>query len=214
MSNQARSRSLPPGGAARRRPGTAGSVAGSLVLLLLTSPALAAGERATLQAERDQLNARFAAEERACATRFAVNACQDDVRARRREALAPLRERELQLDQAERVQRAAARRAAIEAKRKALAALPAASGASSAGSAGSAPQLRVREPVVLPPATAASRPARGRDETARAAEAAARAREAEQRREQAQAAQQRVQQRQADREAAGKKDAPLPVPAR
>jgi colicin import membrane protein len=177
----------------------------ALVPLLLPLLAAAVGnERAEIAAERERLQVQFAAEERECASRFAVTACLDDLRARRRQALQPLRERELRLDQAERQQRASDRRAAIEAKRSGAAAL-------SPGAA-SAPQLRVREPLAAPPATPASRPLRGRDDTERAAEAAARAREAEQRKEEAQAAQQRVLQRQAERELAGKKDTPLPVP--
>jgi colicin import membrane protein len=167
--------------------------------LLLLAVGAAADERAAILAERQALQARFAAQERECASRFVVNACLEDVRLRRREALEPLRERELQLDQAERLKRAEERRAAIAAKQN-----PA--GAPRA-SAGPTPQLRVREPAPVP----AARPGRASDEAERAAEAAARTREAEQRRTEAQAAQQRVQQRQAEREAAGKKSEPLPV---
>ncbi len=178
----------------------------ALPLLLALVPLLCAAagdERAAIVAERSQLAERYAAEERTCADRFAVNACVDDVRARRRAALQPLRERELRLDQAERQQRAEERRAAIAAKRQAAAARPAAAASA---------QLRVREPAPQRPA-AAPRPARSRDEAARAAEAAARARESEQRREEAQAAQQRVQQRQLERELSGKRSEPLPLPA-
>jgi hypothetical protein len=178
-------------------------VAGSLVGWLLPLVGLAAGdERAAILAERQAQLARFAAEERACASRFVVNACLDDVRLRRREALEPLRERELQLDQSERLKRAEERRAAIAAKQGAA-------GAARAGGASTAPQLRVREPAPLLP----TRPAREPEAADRAAEAAARARDAEQRRAEALAAQQRVQQRQAEREAAGKKSEPLPLPA-
>jgi hypothetical protein len=61
----------------------------------LPSVAVAAdNDRNRITAERKATAAQFAAEEKACAERFAVTACVDDVRARRREALAPLRERE------------------------------------------------------------------------------------------------------------------------
>jgi hypothetical protein len=170
------------------------------VLLALTGCA-AADERGAILAERQALQARFAAQERECASRFVVNACLDDVRQRRREALEPLRERELRLDQAERLKRAEERRAFIAAKQAAAAA--------SRPSGGVTPQLRLRDPAPVPE----PRPTRVADEAERAAEAAARAREAEQRRAEAQAARQRVQQRQAEREAAGKKGEPLPVPA-
>ena len=75
-------------------------------------------ERARLAAERQALLDGFAQEELACQQRFFVNACVEDVSRRRREALAPLRARELELDDAERQRRAAERRAAIEAKQR------------------------------------------------------------------------------------------------
>lgn len=168
--------------------------------LLATAASAGADDRAAIRAGRQLLEARFAEQERACASRFVVNACLEDVRLRRREALEPLRERELQLEQAERLQRAQERRAVIAAKQSAARA--------SRPSGGATPQLRVRDPASVPVA----RPARGSDEAERASEAAARAREAEQRRAEAQAAQLRVQQRQAEREGAGKKSEPLPVP--
>ena len=78
----------------------------ALVLVVLP-PVWAEDERTRIAAERQSLTERFTAEESACRTRFAVNACLDDVRARRRAALAPLRERELRLAEAERQRRAA-----------------------------------------------------------------------------------------------------------
>ena len=68
------------------------------------SLAAADDERARLVQQRRVLNATFAAEEQACGQRFAVTACVDDLKLRRRQALAPLREQELQIDEAERVQ--------------------------------------------------------------------------------------------------------------
>ena len=82
-------------------------------LWLLTSAAgwAQAEDKGQRLAERQALVERFADEERACSQRFAVTSCVDEVRSRRRAALAPLRERELRLEEAERNRRAAERRA-------------------------------------------------------------------------------------------------------
>lgn len=179
------------------------SVAWACLASLPLPTAAADNERAHLAQQRRQLSEAFAAEERLCTQRFAVTACVDALGLRRREALAPLRERELQLDEAERVQRAAERLAAIAAKRAAAASAP-------PDPSAAAPELRVR-----PAAPAASRPApRPRDDgDERAAQAEQRQRQAQQRREEAAAAQQRVQRRQHERDAGGRKSDPLPVPA-
>lgn len=161
-------------------------------------------ERARLLQQRRTLSEAFAAEERACTQRFAVTACVDAIKLRRRESLAPLRERELQIDEAERAQKAAERRAAIAAKRAAAASAPAASAAG-------VPELRVRQPSVA--ASAMPRPSPARDDgQERAVKAEQRARQGQQRRDQAAAAQQRVQRRQAARSASGRKSDPLPLP--
>ena len=114
----------------------------SLLLPLLFWPQAARpvddAERARLAAERQALIDGFAQEELACQQRFFVNDCVEDVRRRRREALAPLRARELELDDVERQQRAAERRAAIEAKQREQAARPAPA---------SAPELPPRSPA-------------------------------------------------------------------
>jgi len=199
----------------------------ALVLLLpllageATAGAAADAERARIAAERQVLVERFAREERECHQRFAVAACLDDVRSRRRAALAPLRARELQLDDAERQQRAAERRAAIEAKQRLQAARP---------PVAPAPEVRVRRPPpqasaasaasaasVVSAASAASAASAPRhvasEAQARAAKAAERAQAAQRRREAAAAGRARIERRVAEREAAGKVAAPLPVPA-
>jgi colicin import membrane protein len=164
-------------------------------------------ERAAIAAERAAVQQRFVAEERDCQGRFAVNACVEDARQRRREALAQLRERELKLDQAERQRRAAERREAVAAKQAAARARPPTAAASAAP-----PQLRVREPLL--PASGAARPSRsGPDRNEQAAAAAERARASEARRQDIQAAQERVKRREAERAARGKDNAPLPLPA-
>ena len=178
-----------------------------LCLCCLPLAAVAADdERASIADQRRELAATFDAQERACASRFRVNACIEDVRARRRGSLAPLREWELRLDEAERRERAQQRRAAIAAKQASAAARPAAS---------AVPELRVRPP--RPAASAASRSLTPRDGSARthssgAADAEQRQRELQQRRQEAQDVQARIKQRQAQRDAAGRKAEPLPVP--
>lgn len=209
-----------------------------LLTLLLTPPLafadgvdMAAGDaaalpdRAALARERVRLEAAFDAEEAVCRDRFAVNDCLDAVRQRRREALAPLRERELALAEAERRERAAQRRRAIETRQQALRQpAPAAASApvvrvrpqaSGVGARGRAPAARP-EANAHPPAAAASSARRAGaedDARARAAQAAQRAAAAERRREQARATQERVEQRLRERAAAGKAPDTLPPPS-
>ena len=181
------------------------------VLVLLAGLPVLAGaqdsEGVRLAAERRAVVERFAAEERACAQRFAVTACVDETRARRRQALAPLREREVRMDEADRRQRAAERRAAIATKVAAAASGP----AGPAAPAPDAPAVRVRAPATAP--SAALRAARpSQDDAARASQADKRVREAQVRQQGSLAAQQRIQRRLADRLARGQQAEPLPVP--
>lgn len=169
---------------------------------LAAGPAAAADERAALAQQRRQLEAVFAAEEAACSRRFAVNACVEDVRQRRREALDPLRERELALAEAERRERAAQRRLALGERQRASAAPAAPASVPARGARASAPP--------------ASHAARGLDEAGarrREEQAAERAAAAERRRQGARATQERIERRLHERSAAGKVDAPLPASA-
>ncbi len=175
----------------------------ALLTVCMADASASPRERAQLRAERHQLSEAFAQEERACSQQFWVTACLDDARARRREALAPVRERELRLDEAERQAKAEQRRQAIAAK-QALAA--------------SQPAARLAPPVRVRSAAAASstpgrepQPAETADRAASAA--AARARLLEANRQGAVQAQRRVDKREADRLAGGRKAAPLPTPA-
>ena len=163
----------------------------------------ASPERTRIALERQAWSQHYAAEELACANRFAVTACVDDVRARRRAAITPLRERELRMDEAERIQRATEKQAAIAAKQAAAASRPAPS---------VSPQLRLRVPE--PPASTAQRaPRTPGDTAARAEQAEQRVREAQERQRESQLVQQRSQRREAERRARGLKPDPLPVPA-
>ncbi|XHS78198.1 hypothetical protein ACFJGW_21160 [Burkholderiaceae bacterium UC74_6] len=97
-----------------------------LTLLMLAAPAFAA-EHEDLVAQRATIESRFAAESKECSTRFAVNACMDEARARRSAALKPVVKREQQLEaedrraraeaQAKRVQQRQQESAAAEAER-------------------------------------------------------------------------------------------------
>lgn len=173
---------------------------------LAALPALAVEpDRQQIVAARQAIQRDFAAQELACQKRFAVTDCVEDVRLRRRQALAPWREKELALDAADRRRRASERQAAIKAKVQAAAEEPA-----------SAPPVlpRERKAIAAPSATRPVEPPAA--DPARAAAAAARVQEANQRKAQAKSAQERVARRQAERAEkakSGKVVAPLPVPA-
>ena len=163
---------------------------------------VAADARVRLMNERQAVQDQFAEAERACQQRFAVSACVDDVRVRRRAALEPLRERELQLNDEQRRQRAQEREAARVARRTAretqalMAPAPAAS----------RPQATPATPRPTPPRQAQP------DPSSKAAEAAARAKVAQQRREAALASQAEVARRLTQRRTEGKSLTALPTP--
>ncbi len=172
-----------------------------VLLLLVAGPLLASqAERQQIAAARQSIASDFAAQEQACRQRFAVTDCVEDVRVRRRQALAPWREKELALDAADRQRRADERRAAIQAKAQ-------------AASAASAPAVvpRARKPPPTP--TTALPLAPPSADPALAAAAAARVKDAAQRKTEAETAQARVARRQAERSREGKAVRPLPVPA-
>lgn len=75
-----------------------------------------AAERAAIAEKRAAITQAQTLGEKACSQRFAVEDCLQDVRGKARAELAPLRARELELNQQERQERAAARLQAIEAK--------------------------------------------------------------------------------------------------
>ncbi len=167
-----------------------------------------AHERAAVQAERDRLEAQFAAEHARCAERFGVTACQDEVQERRRAALGGPRAGALALDDAERRRRAAERRDALAQKQRRAMERPAS--ASVAAQVASASVAAPSPARVLPDDTAASHSLAASAAAAAAAQraAAARARQAA-----IQADRARVEARQAERARQGKGATPLPVPA-
>jgi hypothetical protein len=175
-----------------------------LALLLVGSSALAqdpATERRRIDAERRQVEARFAAEDAACRERFEVTSCVDEVKARRREALAGLRQQELLLDDAERRKRASARMQAIEAKRIEAESRP---------PAPPQPAPVLRRP--LPPGAAASSREQRRHDAQEATAAAQRASAAATRRAAAADDRARIAERESQRASDAKKSAPLPLP--
>ena len=181
----------------------------AVIQLALLAPAQAdeATERARISRERAEAQARFEQRQRECAQRFAVTPCVEEARAEHRQALLQLRRQEGVLDEAQRKQRAAARLAAIEEKRRAereRAARPRAERQP-------APlQLRPPRQPAVSPALPASSPAS--DPGALAREQRNRARfEARQRDAQLHRAE--AERRSAERASKGKAGSPLPDPA-
>ena len=189
---------------------------GLCVLLVAWSGAASAvaadDERARIDAQRRALTMQFDAREQACRTRLAATSCAEDVRALKRQALAPLLERELQLDAAERQQRQERRQAAVAAKRLA-ATTRVPQPVSRALAPGKAMPAAASAPRPAPSAAADSTQRRLAAEEARAAQAAANARSA--RREQAEirVRQARIARRQAEHAATANKATPLTPPA-
>jgi transglutaminase/protease-like cytokinesis protein 3 len=64
-------------------------------------------ERSKVAAERARLEAGFQAEEAACKSRFTVNACLQEIRTRRSEAMADLRRQDILINEADRKARSA-----------------------------------------------------------------------------------------------------------
>ena len=180
----------------------------AVALLALPMPAHAdeASERARISRERAEAQIRFEQRQRECAQRFAVTPCVEEARAEHRQATIQLRRQEAVLDEAQRRQRAAARLAAIEEKRRAEAQRSA-----TPRPARSAAPMQVRPPRAPASAARAAAPAASGAETAqqeqrKRTQFEARQREARLHREES-------QRRRAEREAAGKASAPLPDPA-
>ena len=155
--------------------------------------------RASIQAERKRLETAYTVEQAACRERFAVTACVDDVRQRRRLALAVPRAQELALDDAARQQRAEAHRAAVANKQRRSAERPIVA---------PEPARALRLPP--PPAPHVTTPHERAAPTS--AEAARRAAASQDRRDKIRAGQERIEARQAEKARLKKPAEPLPVP--
>ena len=172
-------------------------------------------ERAGLAAQRQASSQVFDQEEQACRQRFAANDCANDVRARRRDALAPVRARELRLADQERQQRAAERRRTLADKKHAAAQRPADSPAPTVTPVPvpvPVPVLKVRQLPPPPPhwPTSAAQARKADAAANRQAEAAQRAQATAARQAQLDVNQQRVVQRVAARASQGNVVQPLP----
>ena len=183
--------------------------AGATVTAVAAAVADTAPERASLAAQRQASSQAFDQEVQACRNRFAANECANDVQARRRAALAPVRARELGLADQERQQRAAERRRSLADKTHAAAQRPA---DSLAPTVTPVPVLKVRQlpPPPLHRPTSAAQVRKADAAATRQAEAAQRAQAASTRHAQIDVNQQRVAQRVAARASQGKAVQPLP----
>lgn len=171
-----------------------------------------ADPRARLAEQRRAIEAAHEQRVAECQRRFVVTACVDAAREQRRRELAPLREREMQLDAAERERRAAERREAVELKQREAASRIERIDAAEAASA-------ARPARVASPPRAASAPVlevRPRDATSvpdeRAREAAERAERRREREAAGQARRDRVAEREMERSLRGRSSEPLPPP--
>jgi hypothetical protein len=171
-----------------------------------------ADERARIGAQRRELTEQFDAREEACRGRFAATSCVEEVRALKRQAVAPLRERELQLDAAARKQRLVQRQAAVTAKRQAASIPPTPPAVPRAA----APRKAAPASAATPRAASSAAPAdtAHRDAVAQghAAQAAANAQSARREQAEIEKRQARIARRQAEHAAAAKKAMPLPAP--
>jgi colicin import membrane protein len=114
-------------------------------------PSSTGSDRAAIALQRQAIEQAAQQQALACQSRFAVTACLEGVRAQQREALAPWRERELQLNEDSRRDRATARFEALQRK---------AQSRSAAAAGGVAKQpLEPVAPPLLPPTRAAPAPA-------------------------------------------------------
>lgn len=187
-----------------------------------------AGERPRLAAERAAVEARFAEREAGCQQRFAVTDCVNEAKMERRDAMAPLRRRSAELDDAERKQRAARQTEEVGRKldeaqareREAALREPVVTRSPQAAAlaeAASAPRdgRDAREPKLKPPPrrlTARTPPQASTDAERRATEAAGQAR-IDARKRATQEHREAVERRNAARASSGKPATPLPVPA-
>ena len=161
-----------------------------------------ADERARLAGERLAVTQRLDQEEQACRLKFATTGCLADVRARHREAMAPLRERELSLADQDRQHRAQERRRTLAVKQQAAADRPPEL---------PEPVLKLRRtpPPALSASAATAAPVDAR--AARVAEAALRAQANARTQADIDAGQKRVADRVAARASEGKPVQPLPL---
>jgi hypothetical protein len=172
-----------------------------LLLPILAAAAEPVDERAALAQRRQALEQGFQAAQAECATRFAVSACLEAARLKRRDEWVALQKAEAALDARER-RSALQRRAVVAAPEPSQSPVPQAATAASAPSRVRAPALPASGTLhALPPASAGVSERAAAERRARAAN--------EQRQRDAELRRRKVEQRQAERPS---KAAPLPIP--
>ena len=112
-----------------------------------------AAELSRIRSERQQIEARYSQANAACASEFAVSACQKKARELRRTALEPLRRQQITIDDARRSERAAQRRADVA--RKQAAAADQAASAPAAGASQAKPANKPSPKLVADPSASA-----------------------------------------------------------
>lgn len=170
------------------------------LLPILAAAAEPADERAALAQRRQAVEQAFQAAQADCATRFAVSACLEAARLKRRDGWVALQKAEAALDAQER---------RIAAQRRSAAASPATLPSPAPAAAAASTPTRIRAPALpasgtlhaLPPASAGVPNRAGDERRARAAY--------EQRQRDAEARRRKAEKRQAERPS---KAAPLPIP--
>ena len=184
---------------------------GCVLLCCASAVALADPEHQRISSERAAANSKLADQESECATRFIVATCVEDARTGHRDAIKKLRLQELQLDEGR-------RRAAAEARRKAIADKAQAQQARASDAAPDEPRVRVR-PAPQPAPAAPNRvdeslalhpPGAGAPAANRGAVEQLSQQKFESRRRHAETHRDAVTRRNAERAAKGKVAAPLP----
>ena len=131
-----------------------------------TDPAALQAQRARIETQRQQEVARYAAQQQACASRFAANDCRNAVKAQERETLAELRRQEVALNAA---QRRSAAQGKLELLQRKAAAGPGA-GTSPATGAASVPSRRTSAQRTEPAGHGGAQPQARADVESRVAE--------------------------------------------
>ncbi len=190
---------------------------GALLLasLAVVQAMAADSEQQMLLQQQREMKVRFDVQLQACSSRFFVTDCVEEVQRQRRVSLAPLTERLLQIDAAERLRRAAERQGVLAVKNAVRVQRQASAPAEDSVSAASAPRSGQRQrllpgPGPQPPETA--KPASSAKAASRADAAAARASQAQERQAQVTERQKQVAKRLAERQARQKAPAGLPPP--
>jgi hypothetical protein len=175
-----------------------------------------AGERERLATQRRAIDTAYESRAAECRSRFVVTPCIDAAREQRRAALAPVRDRELQLDAAERERRAEERRRSVAAKQQAAAMRPPVAEPLAVGAGAASAARSVREPMLSRAVPAPGVEVHSRDGSARSEvrvqEAAQRAERRREREAAGQGRRDRVAERQMERSLRGKSSEPLPPP--